>query len=156
MQNNNIEPREAPSAPIIVDTMIDEHKTEPYMFTINVSTKKYINNKRWETYNTMEQEAFLLKMLSYCVGNHPMLELQYNTELTKKGNVHLHFSCYTTQQNVEKIQNIFHKRFGMPNLDPSICCDVTKNILGKSHADEYVNKQKNPEEADVCMFRKRQ
>lgn len=149
--------REAPLDTImanntIVNNYTDYYKTESFLLTVNVSPKKYISNKPYAKYSAVEQEILLLKTLYLCTELHPMLDLKYNFELTKQGQKHLHASFYSTIEHAEDIQMAFHKKFGMPNLDPSICANLTKTIVSKSHADEYALKEVKPEECDVPNY----
>lgn len=150
--------REAPSADTMADntmrTLYGNVNTEAFLLTVNVSPKKYISNKLWGKYTTIEQEILLLKTLNDCIEEYPMLDLKYNFELTKQGMKHLHASLYTSRECIDAIQFKFHKKFGMPNLDPNICANVVKTNVHKSHTDAYVLKEvsDNNEVPNYNMF----
>jgi len=141
--------REAP-----LDNHIDISILSNYMATLNVSPKKFVNNKHWQTYTNLEQEALLLKELNKVLTNKTYFNLIYRTELTKNGMKHLHFTLETSEVVMQDIQFQFHKKFGMPNLEPSVCCKYEKTIVSRSYAEEYVTKEDEQSE-DECLFRKK-
>lgn len=139
--------REAPLANHIDDDLEFNY----YMITVNVSPKKFIANKHWVTYSNVEQEIILLKEMNKNLLNKIYFDLTYRTELTKQGHKHLHIVLQCTKATVDELQTAFHKKFGMPNLDPQIACNVSMNLVHDSFAKAYVTKE---DIQDECMFRK--
>lgn len=138
--------REAPLDAINDNNRIYNH----YMVTVNVSPNKFVNNRHWKTYSRVEQEMILLKLYKTVLQLN-VFNTDHRFELTKQGQTHLHFVCSTTEEVIEEVQQIFHKKFGMPSLDPSICCKYTKTIKCRSHALEYITKE-DKEVPEYNMF----
>lgn len=131
-----MESREAP-----LDTKVISNNCHTYMVTVNVSPKKFVSNNKWIDIKPLEQECHLLKQLKKCIDMFYIFDVIHRFEFTQAGQKHLHFTCYSNDKQMECVQLTFHKKFGMPNLDPSICCMVTKTAKDVSHAVEYVTKE---------------
>lgn len=144
-------------APLDTLNMVNNTITNHYMVTVNVSPKKYISNKSWQMYSNIQQEQLLLKTLQQCIEQHCILELVYRFENTQAGMRHLHFTCFTTRKDIDEVQMLFHKKFGMPKLDPCICCHVTETIVDIKHGIKYVCKEdKDKQEVpDECLFKRK-
>lgn len=110
-----------------------------YMVTINVSPSKYILNKQWKLYTREEQQTMLLGEYNKITNLQDTSDFTYRFELTKNNFVHLHFVCLSTLDDMETIQNIFHEKFGLQSLDPSICCKYSKSN-DKYYAIKYITK----------------
>lgn len=142
-----MEIREAP-----LDNMSTNNIYNTYMVTVNVSPKKFVNNVHWRNYSRIDQEMLLLKEYKKLdILN--VYNRDHRFELTKQGLTHLHFVCSTTESTIESVQEIFHKRFGMPALDPSVCCKYTKTVVSRTHAVAYVTKE-DVEVPQECLFSK--
>lgn len=131
-----MEIREAP-----LDNKVVSNNCNTYMVTVNVSPKKYVNNHKWMNLTQVYQANCLLKHLKQCEEMFYIFDVTHRIELTKAGYSHLHFVCSTDEINIEAVQASFHKKFGMPNLEPSVCCMVTRTIKDITHAIAYVTKE---------------
>lgn len=114
-----------------------------YMITVNISPNKFVNNKHWKSYSIVEQDQILEKSMKHVINTFTIADYLYRFESTKQGMRHLHFVCDTTEDEVQEVQKYFHKRFGMPSLDPSVCCTITKTFKDVIHAVLYTTKEDN-------------
>lgn len=136
---------------------INRHIYETYMVTVNVSPKKFINyTKQWGQFNNVEQELMLLKAYNAITSNDKIFNREHRFELTTDGHKHLHFVCSTTLDVIEDVQRQFHKKFGMPKLEPKICCTYSVTVKSRVHAIEYICKEDDPNDPDYvperCLF----
>ena len=141
-----MESREAP-----LDDIVVRNNYNNYMATVNVSPKKYVCNRQWSSYSQVEQEIHLLKQYKHVLSNYKLFNNVHRFEVTKQGHKHLHFVCSTSEAEMERVQAYFHGKFGMPCLNPSICCHYTKTEVCRTHAEAYVTKE-DDEVPSCCLF----
>lgn len=145
-----METREAP-----LDTIIVHNNYNNYMVTVNVSPKKYVCNRQWSSYSQVEQEIHLLKQYKHVLSNYKIFNEDHRFELTKLGHKHLHFVCSTSDLEIERVQQYFHSKFGMPCLEPSICCYVTKTVVCPTHAVAYITKEDDVPQTNMFLAYKK-
>jgi hypothetical protein len=128
-----------------------------YAFTINVSTKKFVNHRQWSKYSHDDQKSILNKIINNAIDKCPYIEhCEFYYELTKQNIFHVHGMFSTDFETVDKFQELIHNELGLPSVDPERVCFIKETQVDKTYWVNYMKKDQieNTKRNDVCLFRK--
>lgn len=129
-----------------------------FSFTINVSPKKYIMRKQWSTYSQEKQKEIFGHYIDLC--KEKLEDVNYVFEKCKlREQLHVHGSFWARDaQDAKDFQHAIHNLFGMPKLEPYVCCYIEPTYFSRDPWIDYTLKDQlelleDDFRAYKCLFR---
>lgn len=131
-------------SPLVTSTLygLTENKIM-YSFTINVSTKKYINKEQWKDIDSLKQRVILKHFMDLAVKEYETTH-KFVFEKTKQGMQHMHGTVFNAcELQMILIQQYIHEHLGLAKINPNVVFQY-KPVNYYEGWESYCHKDQSP------------